>query len=321
MQTACPYHTPEIHKAISARTFVAELKSQLRLIDLLALLAVPLFLFAAQLLPAAARRELALVYERPTLVSMLTAHFVHATWGHLFSNLGSYTLVTLTAYVLSVLTDRRRQFFIVFVAILTVVPMGLSLVIVQLRSTGIAWGFSGIVMALVGYLLLIQVGYFALRFSPAAHLDHAPGIFFFGIAAIVLITSPLTRTTGLIVSGVILIGLFYLWPVLRASSISGVFAGVQRAGYFEVALFGTITSGWMILTTFSARAGTTTVIIDQTSHLFGFTAGFLLAYIALRTDCSFAHVCHCARPDSDCKLHASWLTRCLRWVLVWIGYC
>lgn len=297
------------------------MRTHVRVIDLLVLSAVPLFLFAAQLLPPAAREELALAYARPTVVTMVTAHFVHTTWNHFLSNLGAYTIVTLTAYVLSVLTDRRRQFLTVFVLVLALVPIGLSWLSLQVRSTGIARGFSGIVMALLGYLVLIQVGYFGLRFSPTAHLDHAPGIFFVGIAAIGVVTGPPTRITGILVGGAIILAGIYLWPVLRASSISGVIEGLGRTGYFEVGAFSAVTSTWVVLTTFSARTGQGTVIVDQVSHLLGFSVGFILAYVALRTDCSIAHVCHCARPDADCTLHDSRLTRSLRWLLVRVGYC
>lgn len=321
MQTACPYHTPEAHKPLSAREFLTEVRTHVGLIDLLVLLAVPLFLFAAQGLPASAREELALTYGRPTPVTMVTAHFVHASWGHFLSNVSAYGIVTLTAYVLSVLTDRRRQFFVVFVLILAVVPIGLSALSVQLRSSGTARGFSGIVMALLGYLLLIQVGYLALRFSPAAHLDHAPGLFFLSIAAITLLTGPLTGPTGLIAGAAVVLSMVYVTPVLRASSISGVIAAIGETGYFEMALFGTVTAAWIGFTTFSARTEQATLIIDHVSHLFGFSFGFILAYVALRTDCSIAHVCHCARPGSDCTLHASRLTSGLRWLFVRLGYC
>ncbi|WP_435333582.1 hypothetical protein [Haloarchaeobius sp. TZWWS8] len=124
--------------------------------DLVALLALPAFLFVLHVSAPAARDGFALRYGDPSVVSLWASAFVHASDAHLYSNLVGYTLAVVPTYLLYFHWGRTRAFWAsVAVAVVFVPPvvnLGSyayfdSLGIVE---TTVSRGFSGVVAAFAG---------------------------------------------------------------------------------------------------------------------------------------------------------------------------
>lgn len=125
---------------------------RIRAVDVAFVAAIPAVLVAVFLLPLGRRRDLALLYTDPSVLTMYASHFVHLGLPHLAANLLVYLLVVPFSVAVSVWSGRRRRFYLVAVTILLVFPLVLSGLNVLLPRPRIGMGFSGMNLAFVGYL-------------------------------------------------------------------------------------------------------------------------------------------------------------------------
>jgi membrane associated rhomboid family serine protease len=316
--TSCPLHTREVHRELDRKGFLNETFNKVRFVDLLLIYGVLIPLFWIQLRPDSVRRTLVLDYADPSLMSVYTTHFVHINWAHLLGNVGGYVLVVSVGYLLSVLSNRRRHFRIVFVLAMTVVPLCLSVMGLITRNHGIGMGFSGILMALFAYFSLVLIAFLAVRFSETLHLDHAFRLFLIGLIFSVLLTTPFGNDGTFPVLGLALLGSALALSLLRTVSIvsfGSIRRNLRRTGYTELALGSLVLFVFVGFVAFSGGSVGDGSSIATDIHAFGFVSGFGLSYVVLRTGCSVSHIRHCARPGSDCELHDSLLTRSLRTLL------
>lgn len=205
--------------------------------------------------------------------------------------------------------------------VLLACPFVISLGQLPVRTTGVGLGFSGLVLSWYGYASLVFVGYLATRLTTGVHLDHAPRLFV-GQLAVVAFLAPTGRTAriGAVGASLAVAGIYAVSGKLSVWGPGGLLdPDARRAGYLEPAAITAVVGIAFLLVGFSGgRVSGATV--DGVSHVVGFTSGFLVSYVLLRTDCALSHVYHCAGPAADCELHDSLLTRWLRWVLlrVWL---
>lgn len=316
--TSCPLHTREVHRVLDKDDFLNETYHKIRLVDLLLIYGVLIPLFWIQLRPESVRRTLVLNYADPSLIYVYTTHFVHINWTHFFGNVGGYVLIVSVAYLLSVLSNRRRHFRIVFLLVMTVVPLFLSAMALITRDHGIGMGFSGILMALFGYFFLVLVAFLAVRFSRTLHLDHAFRLLLIGMIFSVLVTTPFGGDGTFPALGLALLGSALVVSLLRsvsAVSFRSIRRNLRKTGYAELALVSLVLFVFVGFVGFSGGSVGDGSSIATDIHAFGFVLGFGLSYVVLRTGCSVSHIRHCARPGSDCELHNSLLTRSLRKLL------
>jgi membrane associated rhomboid family serine protease len=317
-RTSCPFHTREIHRSLDGRTFLSEVFRRVRFLDLALIFAPLIPLFGIQFQPDPVRQAFVLDYAEPSVVTLYTTHFVHVNWTHFFGNVGGYVLIASIAYLLSVLSNRRRHFLAVFALTLTVVPVALSGLALLSRNSGVGMGFSGILMALFGYFSLVLVAFLAVRFSETLHLDHAFVLFSLGLVITILRTKPSVDPGSFSRSGLVLLLFVLSFSLIRSlsnASLRHIVTGLQKTGYIELALTGIVLFVFTFATAFEGGSVADGSDIATDLHAFGFVLGFGLSYAALRTDCSIAHIRHCARPGSECELHDSLLTRLLRGLL------
>jgi hypothetical protein len=141
------------------------------LVDAAVLTAVPVALVLLHAaVPIGTREQFYLRYHDPTIFNAFTAGFLHRSWGHLQGNLQIFALVIPAVYAIYWRWQRRRSFWIVFLAILTLTPLlsaGFGYVILHARhgGSGTTAGFSGIANAYAGMLLAITGFYVAHRTS------------------------------------------------------------------------------------------------------------------------------------------------------------
>ena len=265
-------------------SFFDELRSAGRLRDLLMILAVPVVLLGVFSLSLEARQALAFSYTDPDIRTAFAANFVHLDVRHLGVNLAAYLLVVPTAYLLSVLSGRRDRFWFVcaFVTFLFVLPVLLSGLNLAIDRTGHVVGFSGIVMAFVGYLPVALSRYLGTYVGVGEHLDIAAVLFFAGLALIAILGAPSTVTAALAAVSV-LAALLYLVPVLdgleRISRRTRTL--VRVPGYLEVAIASVVLFVGLTVVAFPSDPRTAMGVVNLYAHLLGFAIGFIAAYVAV----------------------------------------
>ena len=271
---------PEARSADGARE--EELSERLEPIDFVALGGVPAFLVVVFVLFGSAPDGLTLSYSSPTPLSVLTAHYVHGSVDHLVANVAAYAFVVPTAYVLSVMSGRRREFGVALVGFLLVLPPVLSGLVLVGFERGVAFGFSGVTMAFVG-LLPVFLGSFVGDGGVHAGVDDlAPGLFFLGLGLIAVRSIPTDAYRLPIVVVAVAVAIAYLREPIETVIRGGGwlrFAGSPRG---EVATLGLLAFLLGVLVGFPGHAADGPVVVNTHGHLLGYALGFVAPYSVTR---------------------------------------
>ncbi|EMA61563.1 hypothetical protein [Halorubrum kocurii] len=266
--------------------FGRELAARVRLVDLLALAAVPAVLAAVFALPESTRRSLAFAYADPTVRTAFTAHYVHLDTGHLAGNVAGYGLLAGVGYALAVLAGYRRFFVVAFATFLLAFPFALSALNLAVPRNAIGFGFSGINMAFAGLLPLLLGVYARERFFPGGSLSALPAAFFPLVGWMALLALPVSPGSldgsglaGLAtaVAGVLL-GLLYasstgirVRRALRASSR----AAVSNPGYGDLFAVGVVVVVGYPVVGFPGDPAGPGSVVNLYVHLLGFCLAFI----------------------------------------------
>jgi len=247
---------------------------------------VPVVLVGVFLLPAGVRRSLAFHYAEPTLFTSFTAHFVHLATGHLLANLAGYALLVTVLYLLSVLGDRRTRFLVVFVSVVTVFPFVLSALNLAVFRPRFAVGFSGINMALFGYLPFVLSDY--LDTCTTADLGREPpvSLFFLGTAVIALLSLPFEPLVGAIALAALLACVLYLRPALAGldrTDLLAVRAAAREPGHAELLVAGSAVFVAYPFLAFPADYAVGGAVVNVYTHQLGYSLAFIASYVALRS--------------------------------------
>lgn len=249
--------------------------------DVVAIVLVPLFLAAVFMLPEATKASLALAYDDPTILPAYASHFVHFELDHLLVNVVGYLLVVPTAYVLSVAADRRRQFFVVFTAFIIAFPMALSALNLIFARSSIGLGFSGILMAFVGYLPVAILGVAGRRLHMPVDRRRSQWLFFVGLAVISIVSGPALYNWA-IAGAAGLAGALFLIPVVEdwdESHHHRIREALGRAGHIEVLLVGLLVFIGYLFVAFPADTTGDGTVVNVYSHLLGYSLGYVTTYL------------------------------------------
>lgn len=261
--------------------FGTTLHARSSLLDASLIALVPLVLVGVFTLPAEVREAYVLDYAAPTLVAMYASHFVHLTAEHLVANLAGYLLVVSTAYVLSLLGDRRRTFRVAFPSFLLALPFGLSVLNMLFFRNAVAYGFSGVVTGYFGLLALSLFGYLERRTSIDGGIRHAPVTFFLGIAAIAVAIAPATRASvGIAAAALVVCGLYGRDLLGAGRPLGRLRSGLGAAppGYLELGALGTLLLFGYPFIAFPADPFQGGAVVNLDTHLLGYALGFISAY-------------------------------------------
>jgi hypothetical protein len=176
--------------------------------ELSILCVVPGVLLVVFTLPNAIRQAYTFSYTEPSLLTAFTAHYVHLTPSHLIGNLIGYTLLAAVAYGLSLVAGYRRLFFTLLMTFLLGFPFVLSGLNLAIPRNAIGFGFSGINMALFGYVAVMLVTIVDNRIgSDGKHSP--PALFFASVAYIAIVVLPVSAISVGIILGGLTIGMSY----------------------------------------------------------------------------------------------------------------
>lgn len=257
--------------------------AEIRILDLAALVAVPVALVVVFALPPSVREQF--VFERgaPTVRAAYLSHFVHQQQVHLIGNLAVYIIVAPMTYLLCVLAGRRLLFRATFVTLFTVFPFALSVMQLLFPRQREILGFSGLNAGLFGLLCVAWVAYVAEQFLRSELMQYAPALLFVICGAIALITLPDRAWRLEIGLGSLAIGFGYvlLWTVNNRPNGAALRRNLNRPGYAELAGAGL---GLIVSYPFVGFRDVVTVgtgVVDVYIHLLGFALAFIVVYVYL----------------------------------------
>ncbi|WP_276251781.1 hypothetical protein [Haloarcula rara] len=270
--------------------------------DLLVLCAVPAVLLAVATLPVSVRQSLVFEYADPTLRTAVASSFVHIGPQHLAVNLVGYLLVVPVTYLLSTANGERWQFRVAFAALLLVCPPVLSYLNLAIVRTGGSAGFSGVLLALYGYLPLALASHAEGQLSLGRQRTTAPLLFFIGLTLIAVLTLGAVLTYGVTVPvrgrtvavghvlTATLVGLLAaLVLVLALYALSAAEDGVAwresfraaagETGHFELAVVGMGLFLALPFATFPVDPVVGGRVLNLYTHLLGYSLGFIATYV------------------------------------------
>lgn len=244
---------------------------------------MPAVLTLVYMLPSSTKLALVLEYSEPTVLTAFTSHFVHFTPTHLFVNVVGYVLVVTLGYLLALTGGRRRQFFTVFVTFVLVFPFGLSGLNLLWEWPGVGFGFSGVVMAFVGYLPLALLSVLGNQFGLPVDQRQSNWLFLIvvTIAAFAALSAPQTVPLAAIAAAFTAV---FVWRVVREledSSLTQARRTVATAGNVELTVLG---AGVLLIYPFVAFSSDLLAgggILNVYTHGLGLSFGYFVTYIAV----------------------------------------
>lgn len=249
-------------------------------LDLLLIVALPIVLLVVFVAPPETKRQLALDYSNPTVVTAFTSHFVHFSRDHLLTNLVGGAVVVPTGYLLSRLSGRRRQFLAVFTCFVFAFPFLLSGLNLLFARSAVGVGFSGIIMAFVGYLGIALMDFVGVRYDAAVDGSRSVWLFFLGLALVTYDVS--TYGPPLALASLLASVLFVrdLVEELAGQWIARVRDAVTRSGS-ELTVLGTVVFLVYPAISIPANPRTASGLVNIYSHALGFCLGYIVTYITL----------------------------------------
>jgi hypothetical protein len=168
----------------------------------------------------------------------------------------------------------------VFAVILIVLPVPLSYLNLAIRRPGVGLGFSGLNMALFGFLVVEFAEYLDQYFTSHFGVENAPA-FFFSVTAFVAVphTDSIWGQSVVAVSVFAAVAYSMAFLLSYCPSIDGFKETVNKQGYFELLLVAGALSPAFVTIAFPRNPTTESGIVNIYIHLVGFCIGFIAVYI------------------------------------------
>jgi len=267
---------------IRERGFRSTLAGAVHVPDLLAIGLVPLVLTAVSALPRATLEELTFDVTEPAIVTAYASHFVHLDAVHLLGNVSVYLPAVLVAYLLCVLSGRRRLFLITFVTLLVAFPFALSAMQLVFPRERFVFGFSGINAGVVGLACFALPGYLGATVSARVNERYAPALLFFVVGLAALLSLPERGFRFEVAAGALGLAAVYVAIGLYRQGVptlSDVKTAVNAPGYFELA-----GAGFGLLVGYPFVAFQDAVVpqggvVDVYVHVLGFCLAFIVVFV------------------------------------------
>lgn len=180
-------------------------------LDLLLIVSIVAVLTVVHVLvPPFLQDQLALRPADPQWYTLLTAAYTHASFDHLKGNLIGYLLAVCYVYWLCLYLECRQWFWQTTLGLLVITPLVVNSANVLLYGTylpeinGVTRGFSGVVAAFVGFLLISFTA--AIREAHTAQLAQAIGVGLI-LLLLLLIDTMYAKTLRPIVAGLVVFGI------------------------------------------------------------------------------------------------------------------
>lgn len=248
------------------------------LLDALLLASLPAVLVGVFALPEPFRESLVFNYLEPTVVDAVASHFVHLGLEHLLANLVGYLLVAPLAYLLARVAGRRRQFRLVFVAVVLSLPAALSALNLAFVRPAVTFGASGLVMGFYGYLAFALLQFLDREVDALTTVRQGPLVFGAGAALIAGAVWTTQPTTAVVAATVVVTGLAYTeFRYRELARFIGTGFRVPGSAYLFIAgLTVFVSYPWAA---FPPDPTGDASVLNLYTHLLGYCLAFLLVYV------------------------------------------
>jgi len=259
--------------------FLSRLRGEAKQVDVV-LAIIPLLLVAVFLFPLETRRAFVFDYQNPTVMTAFSAHYVHLSISHLISNLIACTIFLLLAYLLVLSNGVRGQLYTELFVILFIFPVLLSYLNLAIPRSAVGYGFSGLNMALLGYIAVEFTRYTGNYYLESIGVEDAIFSFLVLTTFVSAVYARMYRIALFLTVASSVFALGYLvfadwsWRELYPALIHSL----ELRGYIELAVFTIlIIIGYTSTAFFNPvlEAGVTNVYI----HFLGFCIGFINSYV------------------------------------------
>jgi FtsH-binding integral membrane protein len=261
------------------------------LLDITLLLSPPSILALLYVLPVELRESLVFDYTEPTLLTAFTSTFIHLDKSHLLVNLGVYALIVPVLFILSIATRNRRRFYTVFVTFLFVFPLVLSYLNLVIFRPSVAFGFSGVAMAFVGYLPFALANYLDDVFDVGPANQIAPMLFLLSLICIAVLSvqsaPPIGRSVVLstlisVLVAVLSVLLYALAVYNRNGELRSNLRAVFRTPWhFELAVIAIVLIFAIQFVAFPPDPSLGDGVLNLYVHFLGYSLGFLVIFTAV----------------------------------------
>lgn len=227
------------------------------------------------------RRTLSFAYADPSLLTAYAAPFVHFSAPHLAGNVAVFLLVSGAFYALSRHTGTPWLFLSALVAALSIFPVTLSLLNLAVPRDAVTYGFSGVNMALVGFLPVATARYVEAKRGRPIDATLLLAAFFLSISGIAMLgvpRSPLTLAVG--TAGLALTVLFGGTFVRHEQSLADSRDRWGASASDPTVIVGVGTWVLLLATAFPQTVAAGGSVRNVYVHFVGYALGFMTAYLA-----------------------------------------
>jgi len=259
--------------------FFDKIRDEGRLLDIPSILIVPSALIGVFQLPQETRWELAFTYSDPTLLTAFTANYVHITRSHLLSNLVGYLLLVVVAYLLALSNSNQMRLYTTLGVILFVFPVLLSYLNLAVPRPGTGFGFSGLNMALFGFVLVEFAAYLETYFTTNFGVENSPSFFFIVMAFVALPYADMRGGFGIIAISMALAVIYSAACLVSyRPTVATIRKSIDKQGYFELLVVVAILCPAFVAMAFPQNPVMKSTIVNLYAHLIGFCLGFITVY-------------------------------------------
>lgn len=265
------------------RPFPDAVREAVRRRECLALAVVPAVLVGGFLSPESVKRSLTFAYANPSMLTALTAHFVHFSVEHLLANVLGYVVLAGLGYVLAALGGCRRLFGVASATYLLAFPPVLSALNLAVPRRAVGYGFSGINMAFTGLLPVLLAVYAACHLDSRVRVRHAPAVFFTALTLVALslprswLTVGLATVAALVTAGYVATALL----ALRAAERPECSQTGSQSGWLDLFVVGVAATIGFVVIGFSAVPVRDHAVVNRYVHLLGFCLAFIVPYVGV----------------------------------------
>lgn len=227
------------------------------------------------------RRTLSFAYADPSLRTAYTAPFVHFSATHLAGNVAVFLLVSGTFYALSRHTRTPWLFLSALVAALSIFPVTLSLLNLAVPRDAVTYGFSGVNMALVGFLPIAIGRYIEAKRRRPIDTTLLLAAFFLSISGIAMLAVPRSTLTFAVGTAGLALSVLFGGSFARHERRLANSHDRWRVSASDPAVVVGIGT-WILLlaTAFPQTVASGGSVTNVYVHFVGYALGFMTAYLA-----------------------------------------
>ncbi len=256
--------------------------------DILLIVSPFVLIILIYFLPEKIQESLALSYENPRLINLLTSAFVHGGRSHLIGNLTAYLLFVIPIFLMSIIAREKKKFYLVFSLFVLVFPFILSSINLYFIDAETSRGFSGVDSAFLGFMPIIS--FHLLRKKVCENLKKTfPVSFLFFAFSLVVFTYVDALIEKVLTSGVILLlAVFFLWWSTKDIDFKKFLKTVkdnpETYWHFWIGMMGILIFIVGVISIFPAEIVSGESTVNIVSHYFGLVLGFLIPYFSFQVE-------------------------------------